>query len=44
MLGAFFIATDPVTSPLTPKGKFLFGAGIGLLMVLIRILADIQKA
>jgi electron transport complex protein RnfD len=37
MLGAFFIATDPVTSPLTPKGKFLFGAGVGLLMVLIRI-------
>jgi len=37
MLGAFFIATDPVTSPLTPMGKFLFGIGVGLLMVLIRI-------
>jgi electron transport complex protein RnfD len=37
MLGAFFIATDPVSSPLTPKGKFIFGLGVGLLMVLIRI-------
>ena len=37
LLGAFFIATDPVTSPLTPKGKFLFGAGIGVLTVLIRL-------
>lgn len=34
--GAFFIATDPVTSPLTPKGKFIFGIGIGLFTVLIR--------
>ncbi len=37
MLGAFFIATDPVSSPLTPKGKFIFGLGVGLLMMLIRI-------
>lgn len=36
MLGAFFIATDPVTSPLTPKGKFIFGAGLGALVMLIR--------
>ena len=43
MLGAFFIATDPVTSPLTPKGKFLFGAGIGLLMVLIRIFSGYSE-
>jgi electron transport complex protein RnfD len=27
LFGAFFIATDPVTSPLTPKGKFVFGLG-----------------
>ncbi len=37
LFGAFFIATDPVTSPLTPKGKFIFGAGIGLLVVMIRL-------
>ncbi len=36
VFGAFFIATDPVTSPLTPRGKFLFGAGIGLLVIVIR--------
>ncbi|MFC1628313.1 RnfABCDGE type electron transport complex subunit D [Gemmatimonadota bacterium] len=37
LLGAFFIATDPVTSPLSPKGKLWFGAGIGFLIVLIRV-------
>jgi len=37
LFGAFFIATDPVTSPLTPKGKFIFGAGVGCLVMLIRI-------
>jgi len=37
LLGAFFIATDPVTSPLSPKGKFWFGAGIGVLVVLGRV-------
>lgn len=36
MLGAFFIATDLVTSPNTPLGQFLFGAGCGLLTYLIR--------
>ncbi len=36
MLGAFFIATDPVTSPLVPRGKFLFGAGVGALVMLMR--------
>jgi electron transport complex protein RnfD len=37
LFGAFFIATDPVTSPLTSKGKFIFGLGIGLLTVFIRL-------
>lgn len=37
LFGAFFIATDPVTSPLTGKGRFIFGLGIGLLVVLIRL-------
>ncbi|MDR3392760.1 MAG: electron transport complex subunit RsxD [Sulfuriferula sp.] len=38
MLGAFFIATDPVSGATTPKGKLIFGAGIGLLTYLIRAL------
>lgn len=37
MLGAFFIATDPVTGATTPRGKLIFGFGAGLLAVLIRI-------
>ena len=37
MLGAFFILTDPVTSPATPKGKLIFAAGAGLLTYIIRV-------
>lgn len=37
MLGAFYMATDMVTSPLTNKGCWLFGFGIGFLVVVIRI-------
>jgi electron transport complex protein RnfD len=37
MLGAFYMATDMVTSPLTNKGCWLFGIGIGFLVVVIRI-------
>jgi electron transport complex protein RnfD len=37
LFSAFFIATDPVTSPLTPRGKFIFGLGVGCLVVLIRL-------
>jgi H+/Na+-translocating ferredoxin:NAD+ oxidoreductase subunit D len=36
MLGAVFMATDMVTSPVTNAGKWLFGAGIGVLVVSIR--------
>ncbi len=36
MLGAFFIATDPVTAPTTPKGRIFYGAGIGALIYIIR--------
>lgn len=36
MLGAFFIATDYVTSPGTPAGRLVFGAGCGLLTWIIR--------
>lgn len=37
LFGAFFIATDPVTSPLAPKGKFIFGVGIGVMVVVFRL-------
>ncbi len=37
MLGAFFIVTDPVTSPLTRSGRWIFGLGVGLLVVVIRL-------
>jgi electron transport complex protein RnfD len=36
MLGAFFMATDYVTTPVTPKGRLFFGIGCGLLTMLIR--------
>ncbi len=36
MLGAFFIATDPVTAAATPRGRLVFGAGIGVLTFVIR--------
>ncbi len=37
MLGAFYMATDMVTSPTTHRGAWIFGAGIGFLVVVIRI-------
>ena len=36
MLGALFMATDYVTSPITPQGKIIFGIGCGLITCLIR--------
>jgi electron transport complex protein RnfD len=36
MLGAFFIATDPTTGATSPRGRLLFGAGVGLLVFVIR--------
>ncbi len=36
MLGAVFMATDPVTSPVTPRGCWIFAAGVGVLVVAIR--------
>jgi electron transport complex protein RnfD len=36
MLGAFFIATDPVTASTTKKGQLIYGAAIGLLVFIIR--------
>lgn len=36
MLGAFFIATDPVSAATSHQGKLIYGAGIGILLYLIR--------
>lgn len=36
LLGAFFIATDPVTCAASPRGKLVYGAGIGLATYVIR--------
>ncbi|MDY6904445.1 MAG: RnfABCDGE type electron transport complex subunit D [Thermodesulfobacteriota bacterium] len=37
LFGAFYIATDPVTSPLTRSGKVIFGVGVGAMIMLLRI-------
>jgi electron transport complex protein RnfD len=37
MLGAFFMATDYTTSPLTKKGRIIYGIGCGLLTIIIRL-------
>lgn len=37
MLCAFFIITDPVSGPTTPRGKLYFAAGIGIITYLIRV-------
>ncbi|OQX56414.1 MAG: electron transporter RnfD [Candidatus Cloacimonas sp. 4484_209] len=36
MIGALFMATDPVTTPITKKGRYIFGIGAGLLVIIIR--------
>jgi electron transport complex protein RnfD len=37
MLGALFMATDPVTSPVTPVGRLIFGFGCGVITSIIRL-------
>jgi electron transport complex protein RnfD len=37
LIGAFFMATDYVTTPITPKGRIIFGIGCGVLTLFIRI-------
>jgi electron transport complex protein RnfD len=43
MLGAWFMATDLVTSPLTRKGMWIFGAGAGVLVVVIRLFSGLPE-
>lgn len=42
-LGAFFMATDYVTSPLSRRGKIIFGIGCGLLTALIRLFGGMTE-
>lgn len=37
ILGVFFMATDMVSSPMSPRGQLVFGVGAGLLTILIRV-------
>jgi len=43
MLGAIYMATDPVTSPTTPRGTWIYGIGIGVLVVLIRVFGGLPE-
>ena len=40
ILGAFFMATDPVSTPDTKSGKLIFGAGCGIITCLVRFYTD----
>lgn len=44
LLGALFIATDPVTSPVSRAGRLLFGAGCGVLVYVIRTWGNFPEA
>jgi electron transport complex protein RnfD len=43
LFGAVFMVTDPVTSPTTKLGAWLFGIGVGLLVVLIRLFGGLAE-
>jgi len=43
LYGSVFMATDPVTSPITPRGAWIFGAGTGCLVVLIRLFGGLPE-
>jgi electron transport complex protein RnfD len=42
-LGAFFMATDMVTSPITPRGSWIFGTGAGILLIIIRLFGGLPE-
>lgn len=44
MLGAFFIATDPVTSTSSARGRLIYGAAIGALVIIIRVWGNYPDA
>ena len=44
LLGAFFIATDPVTSTTGTQGKWIYGVLLGVLLYIIRLLHSVPEA
>ena len=44
LFGAVFMVTDPVTTPLSKKGAWIFGIGVGFLVVLIRQFGGLPEA
>lgn len=43
LLGAIFMATDPVTSPVTKMGRWIFGAGCGIFTIIIRMASGLPE-
>jgi electron transport complex protein RnfD len=43
ILGAFFMATDMVTSPITPKGTWIYSIGAGIILVIIRLFGGLPE-
>lgn len=43
LMCAFFIATDPVTTPTSNRGKLIFGAGTGFLIFVIRTFGNFPE-
>lgn len=43
LLGAFFMATDMVTSPITLRGSWIFGSGAGIILVMIRLYGGLPE-
>jgi electron transport complex protein RnfD len=43
MFGAVFMVTDPVSTPTSPKGAWIFGLGVGFLVVLIRLYGGLPE-
>lgn len=43
LIGAFFMATDYVTSPITPRGQIFFGVGCGFITVILRFYSSLPE-
>ena len=43
LFGAVFMVTDPVTTPMTPRGAWIFGVGVGVMVVLIRLFGGLPE-
>jgi len=43
LIGAFFMATDPVTTPATKRGRYIFGIGCGVFLMLIRYFSGLPE-